>query len=68
MKKKKWLRPTLFTLGGGLAGLVYYYFVGCSTGSCPITSNPITSMLYLGLVGWLLSGLFEKERGDGCSM
>lgn len=68
MKKKKWLRPTLFTLGGGLAGLAYYYFVGCSTGSCPITSNPITSMLYLGLVGWLLSGLFEKECGDGCSM
>jgi len=40
-KLKKWLRPLLFTIGGALAGLGYYYAVGCSTGSCPITSNPI---------------------------
>ena len=58
MKKhmKPWLRPALFTLGGVLAGLGYYYFVGCSTGSCAITSNPFSSMLYMGLIGWLLSG------------
>lgn len=68
MKKKKWRRPVLFTLGGGLAGLAYSYLVGCPTGGCIITSNPIASMLYLGLVGWLLSGLFERERGDGCNM
>ena len=29
MKIKKWIRPTLFTLGGALAGLAYYYFIGC---------------------------------------
>lgn len=42
MKKrlKKLLRPLLFTLGGALAGLAYYYLVGCSSGSCAITSNP----------------------------
>ena len=35
MKKrlKKLLRPLLFTLGGALAGLAYYYLVGCSSGS-----------------------------------
>ena len=64
MKKKKWLRPVLFTLGGGLAGLAYYSFVGCAAGA----SNPVASVLCLGLVGWLLSGLFERERGDGCNM
>ena len=37
---KRWLRPALFTLGGALAGLGYYYLVGCSTGSCAIASNP----------------------------
>lgn len=60
MKKhrKKWLRPTLFALGGALVGLGYYVLVGCSTGSCVITSSPFTSMAYMALVGWLLSGAF----------
>ena len=60
MKKhmKKWLRPALFTLGGALVGLGYYALVGCSTGSCVITSSPFTSMAYMALVGWLLSGAF----------
>lgn len=57
-RMKKWLRPALFTLGGGLVGLGYYYLVGCSTGACVITSNPLTSMAYMALVGWLLSGAF----------
>ena len=60
LKLKKWLRPFLFTIGGVLAGLGYYYAVGCSTGSCPITSNPIITMIYMGVVGLLLSGLFGK--------
>ena len=55
---KKWLRPVLFTLGGGLVGLGYYYLVGCSTGTCVITSSPYTSMAYMALIGWLLSGAF----------
>ena len=57
-RMKKWLRPALFTLGGALVGLVYYNLVGCSTGTCAITSSPFTSMTYMALVGWLLSGAF----------
>ncbi len=53
---KRWLRPALFTLGGALAGLLYYFAVGCSSGSCAIASDPLASMAYLGLVGLLLSG------------
>ncbi len=65
MKKrfKSWLRPALFTLGGALAGLGYYLLVGCPTGACVITSSPLNSMLYMGLIGWLLSGAL----GCGCS-
>jgi len=65
---KKWLRPLLFTLAGALLGLGYYYVVGCSTGSCPITSNPVNTMLYMGLIGWLLSGVFGKGCEGRCSM
>jgi len=64
MKIRKWIRPALFTLGGALAGLAYYYFIGCSSGSCPITSNPLGSMLYMGLIGWLISGTFGRECLD----
>ena len=65
-RMKKWLRPALFTLGGALAGLGYYYLVGCSTGSCAITSSPINSMIYMGFVGWLLSGACGSCRGGSC--
>ena len=53
MKKgKKWLKPVLFTAGGALIGLAHYYFVGCSTGACPLTANPfITDGVYG--PGWL---------------
>lgn len=64
MKKylKKRLRPAVFTLGGALAGLGYYTLVGCSTGSCAITSSPVNTMLYMGLIGWLLSEIFGSQK------
>ena len=46
-KIKKWLKPVLFTAGGALVGLAYYYFVGCSTGACPLTSNPFITAGYM---------------------
>lgn len=67
-KTKRWLRPALFAAGGALAGFSYYYFIGCATGSCPITANPISSMIYMSVLGWLLSGVLEKECEGGCSM
>ena len=63
-KIKKWLKPVLFTAGGALVGLAYYYFVGCPTGACPLTSNPFITMAYMGFIGWLLSCIF----GKGCSV
>ncbi len=64
-RMKKWLRPALFILGGGLVGLGYYYLLGCSTGTCVITSSPLTSMAYMALVGWLLSGVFGSSCCGG---
>jgi hypothetical protein len=41
---------------GGLAGFAYYKFIGCSTGTCPITSNPWSSSIYGILLGLLIAG------------
>ena len=65
---KNWLTPLLFTLGGTLVGLAYYHFVGCATGTCAITSNPIHAMVYMGLMGWLLSGVFRGGCAGGCDI
>ena len=66
-KLRKKLRTVLFILGGALAGLGYYYLVGCRTGSCPISANPFITMLYTALIGWLLAGVFRKECNCGCN-
>lgn len=60
-KIKRWAKPALFTAGGALTGLGYYYFAGCASGACPLTSHPLVTMAYMGLAGWLLSGMFGKE-------
>jgi hypothetical protein len=53
--KNKWFRRVFFTGLGALAGFAYYYFIGCSTGTCPLTSNPYTSIIYGAVVGLVLS-------------
>ncbi|TAF71991.1 MAG: hypothetical protein EAZ58_03015 [Flavobacterium sp.] len=42
-------------------GYWYYTAIGCSSGSCAITSKPINSTLYGGLLGGLIGNLFEKK-------
>jgi len=39
----------------GLAGgYLYYHFIGCSSGSCPMTKNPYISTAFGGLLGFTL--------------
>jgi hypothetical protein len=48
------LQTLAFTVGGGVLGFLSYKYVGCRTGSCPITSSPIISTLYGAMLGFLL--------------
>jgi hypothetical protein len=50
-----WLGRIVPVLLGGAAGYGYYKFIGCRTGSCPITSSPWISTLYGALVGSLFT-------------
>lgn len=49
------LRLILGIVLGGAAGFAWYKLVGCATGACPITSNPVLSTLYGAAVGGLLA-------------
>jgi hypothetical protein len=49
-------RPFLGVALGGIAGFLYYYFIGCSSGSCAITSSPYMSTLWGSLFGFFLVG------------
>ena len=40
---------------GAIVGFLYYKFVGCPSGACPITANPYSSTLYGMLIGFALS-------------
>ena len=39
---------------GAILGYLYYRLVGCPTGTCPITRNPYTSVLYGAVLGALV--------------
>ena len=57
--KYKWM--LIGMLSGAVGGYFYYHFVGCSSGTCAITSNPLNSSLYGAMMGGLLFSNFQKK-------
>lgn len=57
---KKYKPEILGATLGSIAGWCYWYFVGCSSGSCAITSSPVNSTLYGAFMGGLLGSMFKK--------
>lgn len=47
---------------GAIVGYSYYYFVGCASGTCAITSSPVNSTLYGAFMGYLFANLFKTEK------
>lgn len=75
---KKWMANNWLyvagSLAGGIGGWLYWKFVGCTTGTCPITSKPLNSTLYFAVMGALFFSIFKKKetvaaveqkKGDG---
>lgn len=50
------LRILIGVVIGGALGFGWYKLVGCSTGACPLTSNPFISILYGMAVGAVIAG------------
>ena len=47
---------------GGLAGYLYYKFLGCASGTCTITSKPINSTIYGIVLGCLLADMIKSMK------
>ena len=62
MKKKKNILTGIGVVVGLIASYAYYDYVGCVSGTCAITSKPLNSTLYGGLMGGLLFNMFVKEK------
>ncbi|HOF22004.1 MAG TPA: DUF6132 family protein [Bacteroidales bacterium] len=60
----------IFTISGLAGGFLYWKFVGCLSGTCPIKSVWYWSTLYGGLIGYLAGSIlldvirkFSKRKG-----
>lgn len=66
MKAKLFLNKYWLTIigvvAGAIGGYLYYYFVGCNSGTCAITSKPLNSALYGALMGGIFLSIFKKEN------
>jgi Family of unknown function (DUF6132) len=61
MTKKAIIITGIGIVIGAIAGYLYYYYVGCASGTCAITSKPLNSTVYGAAMGGLLFNMFIKS-------
>ena len=49
-------------IAGGVGGYFYWLKTGCVSGTCPITSSPVMSVIWGMLMGGLLLSMFAKKQ------
>lgn len=59
------LKKVIPVLGVVILGYSYFYFIGCNSGTCPITGNPYISTFYGSLVVLILVFPMKKKNKNG---
>lgn len=59
---KRWLPELTGLILGGIGGYIYYIKVGCSSGACPITSNPWMTIIWGSITGYLIGSFFNSKN------
>jgi len=62
MNYRKYLRNIIPVLIGAAGGFLYYNFIGCYSGSCAITGNPIMSTTYGALIGLVFTNFSTNKK------
>lgn len=66
MTRKGYIVTAIGVIIGLISGYAYYHYVGCASGTCSITSKPLNSTLYGGIMGGLLFSMigdfFKKKK------
>ena len=63
--KKIFNQHWLLLLGvivGTIGGYLYWHFIGCNNGTCPLTSSPINSSIAGALLGGLVFTSFPNSE------
>ena len=62
LKNKKVLILGIGIILGLIGGFLYWKFIGCTSGTCPLTSNWHTSTLFGGVFGYLIGDtVYERS-------
>ena len=67
MTKQRIIFISIGLVLGAIAGYLYYYYIGCSSGSCAITSKPLNSTIYGSVMGGLALDMvsdLKKKNAD----
>lgn len=56
---KKYRLLIIFSIAGATGGFLYWKFVGCQSGTCPIKSIWYMSTLYGALIGGLVGSIIR---------
>lgn len=57
----KWFKLSIAVVLGAIGGYAYYYFIGCNSGTCPLTSNWVITTLYGSSIGLVLGFPTKKK-------
>ena len=51
----------MLTFVGAIVGYGYWYFVGCASGTCAITSVWYRTTIYGAIMGWLVGDMINDK-------
>jgi 4-hydroxybenzoate polyprenyltransferase len=52
-------KRVLYIIGisiGSILGFLYWYYIGCTNGTCPLTAKWYTSSIFGAIFGYLIAG------------
>ena len=65
---KKWFKKNILMIMGAMLGAItgylYWKNIGCDSNTCAITSKPLNSTLYFGVLGGLIFSLFKRTTKE----